>query len=765
MYMANYDFENLLSPLDFEHLCRDLLSKDLKVELSAFADGGDGGVDLRYSSSKGKEYVVVQCKRTKSISRAMLLDEAIKMEKLKPKKYYLAISKDLSVAMVDTFKDYYIEWIDGEQNIYQKSRLNQLLDTYEDVHRKNSKLWLHSSEIFNSLINRDLIERSKSLINEIRDSNKFYVKNNSLTSALEILAKDSFLIISGIPGIGKTTLAKLLLLEYVQNDFEIIEIRKVIEGEKILVEESDAKQVFYFDDFLGENFLKYDVVEGRSFDLIQFIRRIIRNPNKAMIMTTREYILSQAKDTYAKLESPEIDLHKYTLDLSSYTNQIKAQILYNHLYYSNVSVEHIESIISSKAYKKIINHKNYNPRIVEQMTVLLGEVSPEEYPQVFIENLNNPSGVWARAFDSEISFGSKVVLYVLLSTGGKIIMSEFAEALKYFHEVSDKTFSSKFSPLDFKEYIKKLEGTFIKVDMTDELSHYVEFQNPSIQDFLLRVVRTDHELLLNLLKSCKYLDQLTYSVNYLITKENIDDSFINSALNEILTRYDNFENMKSLIGDVEWEEKPTDIYKLHALKPFAFRARNKKLDAFLIDKYQRIEIDQLDGVSEEGKYISFSIDFNKNLSIDFDSMIEKVFQKIRFLGNVRNFLSLNKLSRDKFDKFLKLKGSKVLQKLTDTIAQEVEIKSKKQQVQNVEMSFNQMLEKFEEELTGREEFAQELRAKVSPIFKARIINLESEDDHERNQDFLHDILFEEEHKMAEQEDFNEDDLFKIEMFN
>ena len=42
--MANYDFQNLLSPLDFEHLVRDLLSKDLGIELSAFTEGKDGGI-------------------------------------------------------------------------------------------------------------------------------------------------------------------------------------------------------------------------------------------------------------------------------------------------------------------------------------------------------------------------------------------------------------------------------------------------------------------------------------------------------------------------------------------------------------------------------------------------------------------------------------------------------------------------------------------------------------------------------------------------
>src|SRR5690606_34405048 len=221
--------------------------------------------------------------------------------------------------------------------------------------------------------------RAKSLINSITKSYKYYVKNDSLKEAINILNKSQFLIISGIPGIGKTTLAKLLLWEYLQKEYEIIEIRKVIEGEQILIEESETKQVFYFDDFLGENFLKYDVIEGRSYDLVQFIQRIMNNKNKILIMTTREYILNQAKEKYDKLDTNELNIYKYTLDLNNYTKRIKTLILYNHLFYSKISEEHIANIISTKAYKKIINHKNYSPRIIEQMTIKLNNVEFNNY--------------------------------------------------------------------------------------------------------------------------------------------------------------------------------------------------------------------------------------------------------------------------------------------------------------------------------------------------------------------------------------------------
>src|SRR6185437_77379 len=303
--MANYSFEQLLSPIDFEHLVRDILSLDLGIELTAFAEVADSGIDLRYSKNS-TENIIVQCKRTKNLRNNTLEEEAIKVTKLNPKKYYLATSCDLSVTQFNKIKNVFIGYVKSDKYIYSKNRLNKLLDTYPDIQHKHYKLWLNSAAIFNSLISKPLYERSKALISDIKQDYKYYVKNESLNKSIEILNKHQFIIISGIPGIGKTTLAKLLLMEYLLNGYEIIEIRNVTEGELILTEESKNKQVFYFDDFLGENFLKYDVIEGRSSDLVQFIKRVMANKNKILIMTTREYILKQAKERYENLDSEEL---------------------------------------------------------------------------------------------------------------------------------------------------------------------------------------------------------------------------------------------------------------------------------------------------------------------------------------------------------------------------------------------------------------------------------------------------------------------------
>lgn len=156
--MANYSFIDLLSPLDFEHLAKDILTRDLKVDLKSFAEGKDKGVDLRYSSNDD-DSIIVQCKRVKSISKKLLEEEKEKIEKLNPTRYFLVFAIDISIEMTDFIIDTFSDWMNDDSNIYTKSRLNNLLDEYIDIHQKQYKLWLNSSTIFNQIINQPLFER------------------------------------------------------------------------------------------------------------------------------------------------------------------------------------------------------------------------------------------------------------------------------------------------------------------------------------------------------------------------------------------------------------------------------------------------------------------------------------------------------------------------------------------------------------------------------------------------------------------------------
>src|SRR5690606_8226949 len=116
--------------------------------------------------------------------------------------------------------------------------------------------------------------------------------------------------------------------------------------------------------------------------------------------TTREYILKQAENFYEKIDDSNIKISKCIIDLKVYTRPIKAHILYNHLYFSQLEKSYICSLLKDKKYLKIIDHKNYNPRIIQRLVEIknLEGIEPNDYFEFFYENLENPHKLWDHAF-------------------------------------------------------------------------------------------------------------------------------------------------------------------------------------------------------------------------------------------------------------------------------------------------------------------------------------------------------------------------------
>jgi hypothetical protein len=109
------------------------------------------------------------------------------------------------------------------------------------------------------------------------------------------------LIISGIPGIGKTTLARILILYLLSTDFEeFIFLNSTIDDAYYNLPVG-KRQVYLFDDFLGTNFFNYRPMPKEDTRLVNFIGNIKKSHDKVFILTTREYILNQAKSVFESL--------------------------------------------------------------------------------------------------------------------------------------------------------------------------------------------------------------------------------------------------------------------------------------------------------------------------------------------------------------------------------------------------------------------------------------------------------------------------------
>lgn len=250
--MKNYDF-NILSPFEFECFSRDILIKREGLEFKNFADGRDGGIDLRYCSPTNGT-IIVQAKRYKDYTSlfSTLKKEVVKVKKLNPDRYIIVTSVDLTANNCDEIKTIFDPYIKSESDILGKQDLNKLLSRYPEVELHYFKLWLASTDVLETFLNKKVVNQSKFQLEIINECVRTYVMNPSFSEALDILDKNRYVVISGVPGIGKTTLARLLVFYFLtKGGYDKFYYVPSNIDDAYNVFDKDSKQVFFFDDFLG----------------------------------------------------------------------------------------------------------------------------------------------------------------------------------------------------------------------------------------------------------------------------------------------------------------------------------------------------------------------------------------------------------------------------------------------------------------------------------------------------------------------------------
>ena len=506
--MNNYDFL-ILSASEFERLTRDLLQKHIGCYIESFTSGRDGGIDLRCAGIKDSS-TIIQCKRYKEYSslKRELAKEVDKVKALSPTQYYISTTVGLTPANKKEIKQMFHPYILSTEDIFGRDDLNNLLAQHADIEKQYYKLWLCSTVVMEQIINKRVVNWSKLEYQACFDESKKYVMNKSFDQAKDKLLQYHYVIISGIPGIGKTTLARQLVFQKLGTDYdEFVCITNDLDNAMDLLEDG-KKQIFFFDDFLGNTFFEHGE-KGFESKLILFIRHIRKAKDKLLILTTREYILQDAKLYYEKFETNNLDLSKCVVDLGSYTQRIKAEILYNHLAYSNIPEDCLRNLLKHDYnYFYLINHKNFNPRVIEAFInhEEWKDKSPDEFYRTFWYVFDHPNSVWEMAFN-KLDALSQYALIVLVTLHRPCLLKDWREAFEVFCDSTKDIYALSKDDKLWMQSLKTLDGSFIKIKLSDE-SHFVDFFNPSIHDFLVDHMTGRPELLEKLIASSIYIEQL-----------------------------------------------------------------------------------------------------------------------------------------------------------------------------------------------------------------------------------------------------------------
>jgi hypothetical protein len=516
--MPNYDFKQL-SPHDFEQLARDLIQARDGIVLESFKPGRDWGIDFRHARATGN--VVVQCKHYAGTGltglMADLKKEAVKAAKLEPARYLLVTSVGLTPSNKADIQALFGAVL-ATDDILGPEDLNNLLGLYPTVEHQHYKLWLASRAVLDRVIHNASITQSEFDVARVHHDIHRYVRNAAYPRAFAMLDNQHVVIISGAPGVGKTSLAKMLLYAHLERGYEAVSILTDFQTGRERYQPG-KKQTFYFDDFLGATFLgEHSSALTRNEDraILDFIEMIRTSPTARLIMTTREHILRQAVATSEKLKHSNLIDTRCVLELGDYSPQQRAEILYNHIYFSELPDDYRASLLAGRFYREIVQHNKFNPRLIDWLSTFqrVKTIPPEHY-QGFVRNLlADPAEIWRHAYEHQISDAARSVLLALYTYSGKCGPLPLEQAFRTLHALRAQRYGFKTGPSDWRRALSELNGSFIQP------GSQIAVINPSVLDMLNAVIRQDTSNALDMIEGAVRFEQVRRIWTFSLTKGN-----------------------------------------------------------------------------------------------------------------------------------------------------------------------------------------------------------------------------------------------------
>jgi energy-coupling factor transporter ATP-binding protein EcfA2 len=483
-----YDFRTL-SPLDFEELARDLLQADLGLRFESFGTGRDLGIDFRFAAISGN--AIVQAKHKPDANTAALIrvvrEESEKISKLRPKpsRYLLATSAALTPHSKSKLQEVFTAAPLALADIFGREDLNNLLGRHNDLERKHFKLWLTSTAVLERILHSGVYNRTETEMSIIRKMVPKFVSNESVLHADKILSKHGALIITGQPGVGKSTLARILIWLHAEQNWKIFVIDDIKEAFEMANE--GEKRLIFFDDFLGQVRLSTDLIRGMDQRFPPFLQRVRSNKDIRFVLTSRDYILHQAQAESSRLGSPDVNAIEFTLDVGTYTRAARAQMLFNHLYFSDISPHEREALLQDDFFLRIIDHPNFNPRLIDLLTAAnYISITGSPIRDIVQTVLKNPQELWKIPYRSHMSPEARALMLALFFNEREPNIEALERAFTRMSEVMGMPFGVADIPRRFRAALRELEGSVLAIK-----DRCVSFANPGVRDFLRGVINED----------------------------------------------------------------------------------------------------------------------------------------------------------------------------------------------------------------------------------------------------------------------------------
>ncbi|EJF9968803.1 hypothetical protein DC903_RS23080, partial [Vibrio parahaemolyticus] len=286
-------------------------------------------------------------------------------------------------------------------------------------------------------------------------------------------------------------------------------------------------QIFFYDDFLGSNYLK-KIENKEDVTLTHLITRIRRDSTKKLVLTTRTNIFEQSKLLTELFGRVRITTHEIQINAEQITRFEKAKILYNHIWFSELNHMYREELTKDFRYFQVIDHVNFNPRLIEFVTdaCRLEEIEPNNYWHYVLETLRNPKDIWRHVFANQTNKLCNHMVVGLVLNGGRMSSQDYSD---YFYRLVGSNIHPNVDE-SYDTTIKLLVGSLINrnIGYRNEVSY--DLFNPSISDYVLGEYSKNTEYLSSIFQKLKTIHSLDTLQDYRIQKIISYDSYLNCLI-------------------------------------------------------------------------------------------------------------------------------------------------------------------------------------------------------------------------------------------
>ncbi|EFT90274.1 MULTISPECIES: AAA family ATPase [Enterococcus] len=566
---------DFLTPKDFEDFSNRLVEILFGKNIIGFGDGKDDGIDG--IDNIANPTIVIQSKRYQSRSSPANFVKLAKKEidkiKLTAKKfnwktsfeYIIVTSADLNPNSRNLIRKYAGNMMSSDENIIDGPFLKKLSDENR-FHTLFVNFGLKDKKITDILKNINYDYISSESTDYFADFNlKYFVETKILHELYEIMDKEHLAILTGNPGVGKTTTCKMLgnLFsckgdgEYLILERSIDEVQNIIQTFNQYYRKENSKKIFIvFDDFLGRTSL--DTNEKQIKKLRALYSLVNNSENLYVLLNSRTQILSTAKKEdieFGKLIDDR-NTKIISINISDYSSIEKARIFRSCIEFEfdnqskadkKLMNKKYDDLLENKKYRQIVYHRNFNPRLIKLIASQATKIKGN-YFKYCLKSLNNPTDIYNGLFkklpDTHKFFLICLYCFDYYPVNLKVMEKTFKETV-----IEDN--------FDLNDIEKELEESWITIKNDETLlNEQIDFVNPSIIDFISNKKDTN-SLFSRVESKSKLLCQIVKSSNVSNLYDKIKNNYV------WYNDKDSFTGEKiSIILEQEYIQNKTDFIDL-----------------------------------------------------------------------------------------------------------------------------------------------------------------------------------------------------------